>query len=876
MKLRVHDTVWARTWMCVLSLLFFGKGAALAVAPEPFVRNASGVYEIANSGQLLYLSRNFGTERCPADGHYVLTADIDMSGVEDFAPLRGSFLGRFDGQCHAIRNLTIRRPDQATLGFFCKVGDAVTQAVVENLALVNVYVSGRNTVGAIAGALYGTIRNCYVSGEVHAMMHCAGGVVGRLPEIVGQRVTPLMRDCFSSAAVVCEGEADSQGGLSGRLLSKGGVIENCICTGEVVGQNKTGGLVGQLLPAGYLRRCMAANRSLEAAAGSRSVGSAVGLIEPGAEIRQTAVWNALAGRGENLPEGVVSAGAGSFSDAEFYESLGWKFDGVWRWRVDASGEGHPVLAGFDGLPFDYDFSWYESRIPVSVRTESDTCSVTLRLEVGTDTVGVVYCMMRADRGLPRTAVWNPEPEMRFDGLEPATAYPFCYKVRDGAGRESRWYRITVNTRYRVSTDRNPRNVVAVVTEDPSSSLSFGWTTLDTTLASSTVWIVPEQDSARLMEHPFRGVRHVESVRGTINKRLYDGARMFHRATVDGLRPATRYLYRVGDAATGIVSPVHSVITAPGREEEVRFAYVADLQVDAPASVRAIGRMYENILERMPRPDFLYLAGDMTENGYNYTQWDRFFEAGDTLLQKLFVVPVQGNHDSDGDLANHFPVASVSEEVPFVYSFDYGCAHFMALNTQYWDEASLDRQMAWMEQDLEKNRRRWNIVLLHKALYAATDHVDDEDINALRGKVVPLLEKWGVDAVLMGHDHSFTRSFVHEGCNARVPSVEKDGRQVFRSPSAPLYMVNGTGGISKWYYKINYDASKLTRVSPDYEFVDKTSADYDHSLREQSFTLVRVTPDALVLDTWFFRCAEGDAARYEKEPYLFDSIEILKQ
>ena len=112
--------------------------------------------------------------------------------------------------------------------------------------------------------------------------------------------------------------------------------------------------------------------------------------------------------------------------------------------------------------------------------------------------------LRADRGLPSQAVWQRTPEARFEGLEAATAYPFCYKVREGAGRESRWYRTTVNTRYRASTDPTPRNVTAVVTADPSTTLAFAWTTPDTTLRASTVWLVEERDSARLSASPHAG------------------------------------------------------------------------------------------------------------------------------------------------------------------------------------------------------------------------------------------------------------------------------------------------------------------------------------------------------------------------------------
>lgn len=838
---------------------------------HPPVRDTEGIYEIANAAQLYYWSRHFGSDACPADGHYALTADIDLTDQPDFEPIRKPFLGRFDGRGHTIRHLTIRQPELATVGLFCTVGDAATQAVVEHLALTDVYVLGRNTVGAIAGALCGTIRNCYVSGEVHALMHCAGGIAGRLPEIIGQQVTPLMQDCFCSAAVVCEGEADSQGGLTGRLLSENGIIERCIATGEVVGHDKTGGAVGQIVRTGTLRRCVAANRRISAAPDSRAAGPLAGAVEPGAAIGQSIVW-AASGLGDS-PErdGVSRLPAEALLRRASYEAAGWRFDDVWSWHETAPGEGYPQLTEFAGLPFGYDCSWSEPQPAVTVQTCSDTTCIVLRIDAPS---AVAYCIQRADRGLPHRADWSRESERRFEGLTPATAYPLCYKVKDAAERESRWYRLTVNTRYRVSTDPTPRNILAAVTANPATSLSFSWTTADTTLTAPTVWIVPAADSARWQEFPHRASSHTEPVRGTVNKRLYDGIRSFHRVTVEGLTPGTRYLYRVGEDG-GAISPFRSVTTAPAGDESFRFAYTSDLQVDAPRSVAAIRRTYANILERMPDPAFLYLAGDMTENGFNYTQWDRFFEAGDTLLRRHFAVAVQGNHDTDSDLANHFPAESAVEGIPFVYSFDYGCAHFILLNTQYDRADQLERQIAWMEQDLASRRRRWNIVLLHKAIYAATDHVDDADIDRLRERLAPRLEAWGIDAVLMGHDHSFTRSFVRAGWNGRIPARVEAGRQVFHAPDVPLYLVNGTGGISKWYYKIRYDTAALNRVAPDYEFVDKTSADYDHSLQEQSFTLVEVTPQTLTLDTWFFRCNPHDAQSYRKEPYLFDAIQIVK-
>ena len=97
-------------------------------------------------------------------------------------------------------------------------------------------------------------------------------------------------------------------------------------------------------------------------------------------------------------------------------------------------------------------------------------------------------------------------------------------------------------------------------------------------------------------------------------------------------------------------------------------------------------------------------------------------------------------------------------------------------------------------------------MLHKALYSATDHVDDEDVDAIRAKLVPVLQDLKIDAVIQGHDHSFSRGFIKDGHNANAAYFDDQGTQVFTEPDAPLYFINGICGSSKWYKKIQYDAS----------------------------------------------------------------------
>lgn len=105
-----------------------------------------------------------------------LTADIDMSEVENFEPIgiysdndgihnnsSNSFGGTFDGQGHIISNLTISTPYEA--GFFGRCN----KANIRNFGLVNVSITNTDNLraGTVAGELIGcTVSNVFVAGTI--------------------------------------------------------------------------------------------------------------------------------------------------------------------------------------------------------------------------------------------------------------------------------------------------------------------------------------------------------------------------------------------------------------------------------------------------------------------------------------------------------------------------------------------------------------------------------------------------------------------------------------------------------------------------------------------------------------------------------------
>jgi len=129
-------------------------------------------------------------------GDYILTKDLDLAG-KDWIPLE--FSGSFDGNGHAILNVTISQPSSATRttydgnmktydtvfgGFFGILEDGAT---VSNLKLVNIKANFVCDVPCFIGGIAGymdksTIKDCSVSGRLDlattAKMFGVGGIAG--------------------------------------------------------------------------------------------------------------------------------------------------------------------------------------------------------------------------------------------------------------------------------------------------------------------------------------------------------------------------------------------------------------------------------------------------------------------------------------------------------------------------------------------------------------------------------------------------------------------------------------------------------------------------------------------------------------------------
>ena len=151
------------------------------------------------------------------------------------------YIAVFDGNNKTISNLTISKPGTNNVGLIGKL----EAGSVRHLTLENVKISGRSTVGGIAGEMNGrgTIENCTVSGEITSK-GTTGGIVAKVTTNTG-----IVTGCVNHANInvtISSSTAYSVGGIVGNIegvcLSSGNT-GNITVTSTYNGFN-VGGIVG--------------------------------------------------------------------------------------------------------------------------------------------------------------------------------------------------------------------------------------------------------------------------------------------------------------------------------------------------------------------------------------------------------------------------------------------------------------------------------------------------------------------------------------------------------------------------------------------------------------------------------------------------------
>jgi 3',5'-cyclic AMP phosphodiesterase CpdA len=177
------------------------------------------------------------------------------------------------------------------------------------------------------------------------------------------------------------------------------------------------------------------------------------------------------------------------------------------------------------------------------------------------------------------------------------------------------------------------------------------------------------------------------------------------------------------------------------------------------------------------------------------------------------VPVTGNHEYSrhalSDTTNPLTNLSVQWRPQFTlpqngipqlpetnYTYDYQGVRFIVLNSNVMQA----EQAQWLEKQLANNPNTWTIVTQHHPIFSTAGERDNEK---LRNLWKPIFDKYKVDLVLQGHDHTYAR-----GQAGNLSKNELAGLNKREQNAGTLYVVSVSGGkmydLKKDTWK-NYDA-----------------------------------------------------------------------
>ncbi|MCQ6560751.1 fibronectin type III domain-containing protein [Paenibacillus mendelii] len=296
----------------------------------------------------------------------------------------------------------------------------------------------------------------------------------------------------------------------------------------------------------------------------------------------------------------------------------------------------------------------------------------------------------------------------------------------------------------------PQSLVTTFKGDPKTSRAFTWHTGDT--KGKAVLQVVKGTSEISFEGDEVLVFQGSTTTLEVDKGIFHSV---HKVEASGLEPGTTYMYRAGDGSGEGWSEPAAFKTEAQNTGSFTFINVTDSQGIKEQDFDLWGKTLNKAFDIFPEAAFIVHNGDLTEYPEDEEAWRHFFDKARPWVRSYPLMPVTGNHeqvDKNADrFVSHFDLpanGSASSITGTSYSFDYGPVHVVVLNT----ESKAKDQAQWLRSDLEASDKKWIIAAIHRPAYGGS-----QDESVLK-RWVPVFDEFGVDLVLQGHNHEYSRSY----------------------------------------------------------------------------------------------------------------------
>ncbi len=301
--------------------------------------------------------------------------------------------------------------------------------------------------------------------------------------------------------------------------------------------------------------------------------------------------------------------------------------------------------------------------------------------------------------------------------------------------------------FSAADDPAPERIFLTLTAQPATSQAVSWrarptdSTLQAEIVVAPAGPIKEETATR--------------VKATVERVTYGGGQTVLDAgvTFEDLQPSTLYAYRVGDGK--IWSEWNLFRTADDRPSPFRFLYIGDQQNDIKSQW---SRVIREAVLKAPDARFIANAGDLVNDPLKDRLWYEWYNGAGWIYRTIPSFLIPGNHDMSRDAVNKtwrpqfvLPRNGPADQQELAYYVDYQGVRLISVNGSDYSDAA---QLKWLENVLADNPCAWTIVVTHQPLYSTGGNRDSSE---RRNLLMPLYDKYGVDLVLQGHDHTYGRT-----------------------------------------------------------------------------------------------------------------------
>lgn len=387
------------------------------------------------------------------------------------------------------------------------------------------------------------------------------------------------------------------------------------------------------------------------------------------------------------------------------------------------------------------------------------------------------------------------------------------------GHERNYEGMVVEPTLPVATDV-PDRILASWKGDPATSFSVTWRSKAGADAVAEVAVAGDGPAF---------VKDAQLVKAdTSELKTNLGTVHMHAATFKDLQPGTVYAYRVGSRRTKPLSESDQKGVEPATVdyawsewihfrtaqkskgevvEPVEFVYVGDAQNDVKSHW---SRLIRESFRDAPRMTFMLHAGDLVNRGNNDQEWGQWFHSGGWMFASIPQLAIPGNHEYDRDRIAagegvkdddipktlsrrwaqrfEYPENGPEGSTENIFYVDIQGVRLIGLDSNMDPET----QTEWLEGVLKNNPNRWTILTHHHPIYSSSVRRDNPE---LRETWQQLYNKYEVDLVLQGHDHSYGRSGPISLQLSRKLTQEENvatGLRVADESGGPVYVVSVSG------------------------------------------------------------------------------------